>query len=274
MQIPQSLNPIWKYYQNGDMLDVAGLNRITVLIDRSRTALTEVGLNVWHAGLEGPPHSHDAKEQIFFVTAGTGSVTVAGESFRVQPGSLVYVPIGAMHRTVVDSGNALEYILFNAFRDADKEGHQSFATHIDHVKHERRQQAEQAGQGHTINWSRNSQQGQCITVELSQPPVMHGIESIPLLNQHATFRSAAHLIRTAADQQRPLPPAIETAWEKTLFVLHGAGKIHAGETDFAVKAQEVIYLPAEQPIALETDDTGLDILCLSTILDPAHQELS
>ncbi|MBM4144343.1 MAG: hypothetical protein FJ225_12235 [Lentisphaerae bacterium] len=60
---------IHKRYDEGERLDVAGLNEITVLIDRSLTARTEVGLNSWVPGQDGPPHRHEAKEQIFFVTA-------------------------------------------------------------------------------------------------------------------------------------------------------------------------------------------------------------
>ena len=56
---------ICRYYQHGQQLDVAGLNVVTLLLDRSETLLTEVGWNRWRKGLEGPPHSHDAKEKSF-----------------------------------------------------------------------------------------------------------------------------------------------------------------------------------------------------------------
>jgi len=46
---------ICRNYHTGQKLDVAGLNEITVLIDRSETQLTEVGWNSWRKGLEGPP---------------------------------------------------------------------------------------------------------------------------------------------------------------------------------------------------------------------------
>lgn len=47
--------------QISQKLDVSGLNEITVLIDRSETALTEVAINSWSPGLDGPPHAHEAK---------------------------------------------------------------------------------------------------------------------------------------------------------------------------------------------------------------------
>ena len=62
-----------RYYKDGQKLDVAGLNQITVLIDRSETELTEVGLNEWRPKLDGPPHKHDEKDQIFYISSGEGS---------------------------------------------------------------------------------------------------------------------------------------------------------------------------------------------------------
>ena len=106
--------------RDGQRLDVAGLNEITVLVDRSRTALTEVGVNRWRAGLDGPPHFHDHKEQIFYILDGTGNITVGKNSYRVQAGDLIYVPRGAMHRTVVDAGREIAYLLFNAFSDSER----------------------------------------------------------------------------------------------------------------------------------------------------------
>jgi quercetin dioxygenase-like cupin family protein len=65
---------ICKYYRDGIKLNVADLNEITVLIDRSETELTEVALNSWWPGLDGPPHRHEQKEQIFYVISGRGTV--------------------------------------------------------------------------------------------------------------------------------------------------------------------------------------------------------
>ncbi|MDW8309610.1 MAG: cupin domain-containing protein, partial [Verrucomicrobiales bacterium] len=115
--------------QQAQRLDVAGLNEILVLVDRSETRLTEVGLNTWRKGLEGPPHSHEAKEQIFYVTAGSGVVVVGNARYAVRPGSLVYVPPRVIHQTIVTGEDPLTYLLFNAFLDASKEGHASFAEH-------------------------------------------------------------------------------------------------------------------------------------------------
>jgi mannose-6-phosphate isomerase-like protein (cupin superfamily) len=133
---------ICRHYTEGQRINVADLNEITVLVDRSQTTLTEVGWNKWKPGLDGPPHSHDRKEQIFYVTDGHGTVVVGGEKFSVKPGDLIYVPPCVVHQTITQGGEPLCYFLFNAFLGADKEGHASFADHIDKVKNVRRKQAE------------------------------------------------------------------------------------------------------------------------------------
>lgn len=87
---------ICRHYQNGQQLDVAGLNVVTVLVDRSETQLTEVGWNRWRKGLAGPPHSHEAKEQILYVTDGEGIVVVGPARYAVKPGSLMLSPLVLM----------------------------------------------------------------------------------------------------------------------------------------------------------------------------------
>jgi quercetin dioxygenase-like cupin family protein len=135
---------IHRRYNRGQKLDVAGLNEIAVLIDRSRTARTEVALNTWRAGLVGPPHRHAEKEQTFFVTSGAGWVVVAGKRRKVRRGDVVFVPAGVEHQTIAGAGRPLEYLLFNAFLTRRREGHKTFAEHIRKVKALRRRQAEQA----------------------------------------------------------------------------------------------------------------------------------
>ena len=268
VQQTQDFRVICKYcrdYQDSETLDVAGLNQITVLIDRSQTLLTEVGLNVWYAGLEGPPHFHDGKEQIFFVISGNGMVTVAGESFPVKPNDLVYVPTGAMHRTMVESGEPLTYLLFNAFKDTDKEGHASFAEHIAEAKHVRRQQADQAAQGAAIDWSRTMEKGRHTTIDLDtaqRQPDSVGI--VPLLGPTETHRCAVDLGVQQAGQRRTIEIGRDS--EKTLYFLSGPATVHVDDELWSVAAGDVMYIPYGRTLATETGDAGLNFLCLSTIL--------
>ena len=58
---------IVRNYKDGALLDVANLNKITVIFDRGESENTEVGHNEWRPRLDGPPHFHDEKEQVFYV---------------------------------------------------------------------------------------------------------------------------------------------------------------------------------------------------------------
>ena len=133
---------ICRRYNEGQRLDVAGLNQIIVVLDRSETARTEIGLNRWRAGLVGPRHKHDQKEQTFFVTGGSGWVVLGDEKRRVSRGDVVFIPAAAEHQTIADDEEDLEYLLYNTFLSDEKEGHATFAEHIEKVKSTRRAQAD------------------------------------------------------------------------------------------------------------------------------------
>ncbi len=135
---------IQRRYDEGELLDVAGLNTIRVALDRSETARTEIGLETWRAGLVGPPHKHEQKEQVFLVTAGSGRIRVGSDERPVAKGDLIFIPAGVEHQTFAAPDEDLEYLLFNAFLDDRKEGHATFAEHIEKVKATRRTQADGA----------------------------------------------------------------------------------------------------------------------------------
>lgn len=135
---------IHRKYNEGLTLDVAGLNTIGVVIDRSETRRTEVGFETFRAGLVGPPHKHEEKEQIYLMMSGSGWVTVDGEKRPVSKGDVIYVPANAVHQTIASPDEDLQYLLFNSFFNDDKEGSATYAEHIEKVKALRKQQAEEA----------------------------------------------------------------------------------------------------------------------------------
>lgn len=250
----------------GQVLDVAGLNRITVLVDRSQAALTEVGLNVWTAGIKGPPHAHDGKEQIFFVTGGTGTVTVTGEVYDVQPGDLVYGPAGAMHRTLPADDEDLAYLLFNAFEDSSKEGEASFAEHIEKAKSVRRRQADEAIAGAEVDWERTTKQGQFVRLKLSDDSPEPGHTTIEtLLDLADTHRSAAYLLRG----NKPAPTKLDLGpdTETTLFVLSGDAVVAVAGERYPVATEDVLFVPVGREMVVTTESDNLAVLCLTTHLD-------
>lgn len=246
----------------GEKLDVAGLNEITVLVDRSQTELTEVAMNSWCPRLDGPPHSHDRKEQIFFVTAGRGVVRIGADEFPAEPGAFFYVPAGVVHQTVnLEKDGRLEYFLFNAFLDTDKEGHASFADHISKVKEIRRQQAER----------------QTDSLDASSPPPDSSASGkwvatgafvtgrTLLLDRRETKRCEASLVQLPAFGE--LPPTADEAAEQTLFVLRGTGRIIAGDASQDVLAGDVLFVPRGARWQASAGDGGLRFVTFATVIN-------
>ncbi len=252
---------ISRHYQDGQALDVAGLNRFTLLVDRSETALTEVGWNYWKPGLDGPPHFHEAKEQFFFATDGQGVVTIAGHEYHLQPNNLLHVPMGAMHRTIVIGDSAHAYLLVNAFRDVDKEGKANFSDHLAESKHIRRRQADEAAQGAVIDWDRNPVTGTLVQVDPSLPLVGTSEERL-LIALGGTLRLSAGLLRLGAGRSRALEHDASGV-ECTLFGLAGAGLMEAGDQTYAMSAGTVVYLPPGIAATAHAGEGGL--VCLSVL---------
>jgi mannose-6-phosphate isomerase-like protein (cupin superfamily) len=249
---------------------VAGLNEITVLIDRSLTACTEVGLNSWVPGQNGPPHRHEAKEQIFFVTAGTGAVRVGDETFRVQPKDFIYVPAGVEHQSIAAGPGPLQYLLFNAFLDADKEGHATFAAHIAAVKHIRRAQADRqdsgAGGGEKKAPSRATRRGKHIRDIFGVKTYDVGSNTAHLLLDRAeTARCEATIVSWPAGSKGATVSHSEK--EQTFFVLEGSGKVTVDGETAPVTVGDVVFVPWKAPHTTEAGAAApLVYLCLNAIV--------
>lgn len=258
---------IHRYYTEGQKLNVADLNEMIVLIDRTEAELTEVALNTWRAGLIGPPHSHDQKEQIFYVTSGTGVIKVGNEIFQVKPGDLVYVPLGVEHQTIAEDHEALHYMLFNVFNNPEKEGHGSFAEHIEKVKSIRKQQAE-TGKA---------------TVENAEQPASStkkpkGIRDLnnDKLSEFGSNSTRLLLDRTETERCEAVvvfrpkgsKGAIEVHPEKeqTFFVLLGSGLITIHEEQALVRPGDIIFIPRNALHCAEAKVEDLSYLCLNTYI--------
>jgi len=258
---------IHRYYKAGQKLDVSGLNQITVLVDRSETELTEIGLNEWRAGLEGPPHQHAAKDQIFYIVSGKGIVTAGSNQYPVMPGSLVYIPAGILHKTEVKSKIPLGYILFNVFSDFDKEGHASFADHIKKVKAVRKAQAdtgqsEVTGAEKTISTTKKP--------KFFETPFQGKIydfgsnSTILLLDRNETNRCEFVVVSWPAGNKGALVAHQEK--EQTFFVLSGEGKVTIGNETETIRKGDVIFVPRNTPHTTAAGSEELVYLCLNSII--------
>lgn len=257
---------IHRYYTEGEKLDVAGLNVVTVLIDRSETELTEIGHNCWRPRLDGPPHKHNDKDQIFYITSGVGKVKLGNEIYDVKEGNVAYVPAGLVHQTITTGDDPLCYMLYNIFNNPNKEGHQSFKDHIEKVKQIRKQQAESG---------KADVDGEIELDEIKAPKFIDNIydagkneigevSTITLLNKNETNRCELDLVKLSIGDKVETNEAKEK--EKTLFVLKGKGKITIGDETAEVKAGDVLFVSRNLPQTYFAETGELVYLSMSSII--------
>lgn len=255
-----------RHYKEGEKLNVADLNEITVLIDRSETELTEVALNIWPAELNGPPHQHGQKEQIFLITAGSGTIKVGEQSFDVKTGDLVYVPAGTTHQTVNPGPAPLEYLLFNAFSDSGKEGHATFAEHIEKVKQTRKKQAESQNAEVDTAVSNNKSEKKGKFISSSDYKSMKTEKKLPaiLLNRTETGRCEVELQSLNKDGSQS--KACQDK-EQTLFVLSGTADINIEGTTESFEKNYVVFIPRSAEYTLKATGEELALLSFGTIIE-------
>lgn len=250
---------LFRDWGSGEKLRVGNLNEITVLIDRSETKLTEVAMNFWKKGLAGPPHSHASKEQVFFVTEGSGIVKVGKESHQVRPGALLYIPAGTMHQSIA-TDSSLTYLLFNAFLEPTKEGCANYREHIQKVKATREQQA--AAAANTTTLDTNGAEGAPAKKPRAVADAGRGDSATLLPRDEAEECEVARVqmlegeVRTAQHSDR----------EQTLFVISGGGTMTAGHETMKIKTGTVIFAPVNSAQFLTASKGGLTYLSLSTFV--------
>ena len=250
-----------RHSRSGQKLDVAGLNEITVIIDRSETELTEVGLNAWCPGLDGPPHAHDQKEQNFLVTAGRGEVRIGAEKFPASPGTFFFVPARTIHQTINHSPDKrLEYFLFNAFLDATKEGHASFADHIAKVKETRRQQAasQSAAADPALAGGRVMRPGKRVALTDCT-----GARTV-LVGRAETERCETILHQLGGGQT--VREAPDSTKEQTLFVLSGSGRFTLGTESGGLADGDVLFVPGGTGLEVSAGPDGLRFVSFGTLV--------
>lgn len=259
---------ICRNLREGQYLNVANLNEITVLIDRSETELTEVALNSWRPGLDGPPHLHEQKEQIFYIVAGQGLVKIGDEAFTSKPGDFFFVPANAVHQTINKGTEPFEYLLYNAFFNADKEGHATYAEHVENVKETRRQQAQ-------------TQRAEPNKAEREQSPIIRGlminnlssgkkIVSDPcvktlILERNKTKHCEAFYVSCPSKSKSKEETDMKN--EYTLFVLSGAGFITIGTETLPLSRGNVVFVPRKMPMSVQAGHEDLTFLSISTMIE-------
>ncbi len=255
---------IHRHFQKGQILNVADLNEMIVLIDRTETAFTEVALNQWRAGLVGPPHRHDQKEQIFYVTSGKGIVVLDSERYSVKPGDIIYVPPGIEHQTIADAGQSVVYMLYNVFLNPEKEGHGTFAEHIEKVKRIRRQQADtgKAGVENAEPSMLSSKKGKYVGNPGQAKLFDFGSNTTRLLlDRTETERTELVIVTWPAGNKGAMVAHKEK--EQTFFILSGSGTVTVNGENASVNPGDVVFVPRNTPHTTEAGDEELSYLCLN-----------
>lgn len=256
---------IRKHHTDGPRLDVAGLNEITVLIDRSETERSEVAVNTWLPGRASPPHSHQAKEQNFFVLAGRGEVKLGRDKHPAAPGAFFYVPAGLVHQTLSVPDEPLCYFLFNAFLDADKEGHASFASHIEQVKETRRLQAlnQRADSGPAHESTRATRPPKFV------PPASSadGPAWEMLLSREESQCCEAIRLRAAPGKKLALPA--DPLKEQTIFVVSGDAMLAFGGESAPITTGYTAFIPRNTSVDLKAGDDGFLFLSFGSLRSPS-----
>jgi len=247
---------ICKHYTDGPRLDVAGLNEITVLIDRTEAERSEVAVNTWLAGRDSPPHSHEGKEQNFLILAGRGQIKLGDTIYPASPGAFFYVPAELVHQTLSHPEEPLSYFLFNAFLNADKEGHASFASHIDLVKETRRQQAlnQRAGSGPASE----ATHARYLPAYIPPPNREAAEKETFLLRRDQSERCEAIRIEKRRGERLVLSP--DPLKEQTLFIESGDGVFSQSGESIEVEQGFVILIPRNTSAELLAGDKGLALI--------------
>lgn len=257
---------IHRNYKEGEQLDVSGLNVITVLLDRSESKVTEIGYNEWRPKLDGPPHKHLDKDQIFYIHSGVGVVRLGDQQHDVTPGDVVYVPAGLVHQTITMGGRPLCYVLFNVFNDATKEGHATFAEHIEKVKLIRKQQADTgkadvdgSGSGGNVNSPKVIRDFSSGEMQNNSSPDSH-----MLLDRNETNRLTFSVMQWPPDSVDSI--AADKEHEKSFFVVKGEGIISVNGKVAVIKPGDLFYIPPDSSFSMQSKDMGVTMLNLNSAI--------
>ena len=61
---------------------------------------------------KGTPHRHEGYDEVYYVLAGTGTITLGQETHALRPGSVVVIPAGVLHSLEASEGKELEFVIF------------------------------------------------------------------------------------------------------------------------------------------------------------------
>ncbi len=69
-----------------------------------------VGFATFPAGSAPPGHIHPTQEEIIYITSGHGELVTPEGTAKLEPGTVVYIPVGLHHATVSSGPGPLEMV--------------------------------------------------------------------------------------------------------------------------------------------------------------------
>jgi len=142
-------NPFTRY-----VFPTAGAVRYTfpthanqLVVDRSEAEASEVFVVVLAPGQATHTHAHSDTEQVFYVIAGRGTLTVnqGSEATRhpVMPGDVVRIPPATTHSIRTDGDHPLRYLAVDCFPGGRPKDEPTWEDHVRVVCHEQGWDVEQ-----------------------------------------------------------------------------------------------------------------------------------
>jgi mannose-6-phosphate isomerase-like protein (cupin superfamily) len=99
--------------QQAKILNTPHGSQIRALIDRTTAPITQCSLaeEVLPPGATVTPHHHEIMEEIYFITSGTGIMSIDGDARTVNTGDSIYIPRGAVHSLYNNSTQPMHILL-------------------------------------------------------------------------------------------------------------------------------------------------------------------
>ena len=224
-----------------------------------------VGIDLYAPGGRTASHTHPDREKVFVVNAGRVRMTVADESRVLEPGGLVFVPVGVDHAFEnAGDGNlqALQVIAYPAGVDAEAD-------------------SEAGGrQGFSRMWSPSDPRHPSTVDGRDLPPSRHvGVISTNTLvgpgnlyGDTVPGYAPSRRMEVGVDTYAPggsSPTHRHADREKLFVVLEGQARIRVGDESRVLGRRGLAFVPADVSHGFENPGTGdlqlLSIVALLTI---------
>lgn len=83
-----------------------------ILFDRKDIPKANLSLAMfrYEPGQVGPAHSHQEEVEVYFMLKGEGEVDLSGETYKLTPGSALYIPPKTRHKTRNSGDEDMEFL--------------------------------------------------------------------------------------------------------------------------------------------------------------------